>query len=80
MRFENHLGDDNGYDRQDFGAPNYSFLTHLHNGHTAPESDGQPHYGAYRFGPLGRHARGRVGAGRVGGPDVPRVPGRRRRA
>jgi FtsP/CotA-like multicopper oxidase with cupredoxin domain len=54
VRFENHLGDDNGYDRQDFGAPNYSLLTHLHNGHTAPESDGQPHYGAYRFGPLGR--------------------------
>ena len=23
--------------------PNYSFLTHLHNGHTAPESDGNPH-------------------------------------
>ena len=55
VRFENHLGDDNGYDRQDFGAPNYSFLTHLHNGHTAPESDGQPHYAAYRFGPMGRY-------------------------
>jgi FtsP/CotA-like multicopper oxidase with cupredoxin domain len=55
VRFENHL-DKNplNLDRQDFGAPNYSFLTHLHNGHTAPESDGQPHYGAYRFGPLGR--------------------------
>jgi FtsP/CotA-like multicopper oxidase with cupredoxin domain len=54
VRFENHLDKDNGYDRQDFGAPNYSFLTHLHNGHTAPESDGQPHYAAYRFGPMGR--------------------------
>jgi FtsP/CotA-like multicopper oxidase with cupredoxin domain len=54
VRFENHLGEANGYDRQDFGAPNYSLLTHLHNSHTAPESDGQPHYGAYRFGPLGR--------------------------
>ena len=24
--------------------PDFSFLTHLHNGHTAPESDGNPHY------------------------------------
>jgi FtsP/CotA-like multicopper oxidase with cupredoxin domain len=55
VRFENHLGESNGYDRQDFGAPNYSFLTHLHNGHTAPESDGQPHYASYRFGPMGRY-------------------------
>ena len=45
VRFENHL-DENpmGLDRQDFGAPDWSFLTHLHNGHTAPESDGNPHY------------------------------------
>jgi FtsP/CotA-like multicopper oxidase with cupredoxin domain len=45
VRFENHL-DENplGLDRQDFGAPDLSFLTHLHNGHTAPESDGNPHY------------------------------------
>src|SRR6478672_6914165 len=55
VRFENHLDKDNGYDRQDFGAPNYSLLTHLHNGHTAPESDGQPHYASYRFGPMGRY-------------------------
>src|SRR4051794_18747617 len=55
VRFENHLGNDNGYDRQDFGAPNYSFLTHLHNGHTAPESDGNPHYGHHRFSPFGRY-------------------------
>src|SRR4051794_14209706 len=54
VRFENHLDVSNGYDRQDFGAPNYSFLTHMHNGHTAPESDGNPHYTAYRFNPLGR--------------------------
>jgi FtsP/CotA-like multicopper oxidase with cupredoxin domain len=54
VRFENHLDKRNGYDRQDFGSPNYSFLTHLHNGHTAPESDGQPHYSYHRFGPLGR--------------------------
>src|SRR3954453_12950810 len=51
VRFENHL-DDNplGLDRQDFGSPDYSFLTHLHNAHTAPESDGNPHY-SMKYGP-----------------------------
>jgi Putative multicopper oxidases len=53
VRFENHL-DENplGLDRNDFGADNATFLTHLHNGHTAPESDGNPHYKpqAYRPG------------------------------
>jgi FtsP/CotA-like multicopper oxidase with cupredoxin domain len=53
VRFENHL-DENpmDLDRQDFGspAPYYSFLTHLHNGHTAPESDGNPHY-SMLYGP-----------------------------
>ena len=51
VRFENHL-DENplNLDRQDFGAPDWSFLTHLHNGHTAPESDGNPHY-TMRYGP-----------------------------
>src|SRR3954451_2952229 len=44
VRFNNQLQDDNGYDRQDFGTKDWSFLTHLHNGHTAPESDGNPHY------------------------------------
>jgi FtsP/CotA-like multicopper oxidase with cupredoxin domain len=55
VRFENHL-DENplNLDRQDFGSPDLSFLTHLHNGHTAPESDGQPHY-SMLFGP---HAQG----------------------
>jgi FtsP/CotA-like multicopper oxidase with cupredoxin domain len=45
VRFENDL-DQNPLcrDRQDFGAPDWAFLTHLHNGHTAPESDGQPHH------------------------------------
>ena len=53
VRFENHL-DENplNLDRQDFGAPDWSFLTHLHNGHTAPESDGNPHY-AMQYGPQG---------------------------
>jgi FtsP/CotA-like multicopper oxidase with cupredoxin domain len=55
VHFCNHLDENpDNLDRQDFGAPNYSFLTHLHNGHTAPESDGNPHYGAYRFGALNR--------------------------
>jgi FtsP/CotA-like multicopper oxidase with cupredoxin domain len=51
VRFENHL-DENplNLDRQDFGSPDFSFLTHLHNAHTAPESDGNPHY-AKLFGP-----------------------------
>jgi FtsP/CotA-like multicopper oxidase with cupredoxin domain len=45
VRFRNRL-DENplGLDRQDFGSPAWEFLTHLHNGHTAPESDGNPHY------------------------------------
>ncbi|GAA5023527.1 hypothetical protein GCM10023258_14930 [Terrabacter aeriphilus] len=45
VRFVNNLGENPyGLDRQDFGAPDHSFLTHLHNAHTAPESDGNPHY------------------------------------
>jgi FtsP/CotA-like multicopper oxidase with cupredoxin domain len=45
LRFENHL-DENplNLDRGDFGDPEYGFLTHLHNGHTAAESDGNPHH------------------------------------
>jgi FtsP/CotA-like multicopper oxidase with cupredoxin domain len=54
VRFANHLDVDNGFPRQDFGAPNFSFLTHLHNGHTAAESDGNPAHGFERFSPLGR--------------------------
>src|SRR4051812_44400690 len=54
VRFENHLDVDNGFDRQDFGSPNYSFITHLHNAHTASESDGNPAHGFERFSPLGR--------------------------
>jgi len=48
VRFENDLAANPlGLDRQDFGSPErdgLGFLTHLHNGHTAPESDGNPHY------------------------------------
>jgi FtsP/CotA-like multicopper oxidase with cupredoxin domain len=51
VRFDNHLHENpDNLDRQDFGAPDWSFLTHLHNGHTAPESDGNPHY-SMKWGP-----------------------------
>ena len=51
VRFVNKLDEDEkNLDRQDFGAPDYSFLTHLHNGHTAPESDGNPRY-SMNYGP-----------------------------
>ena len=51
VRFINKLDENpTNLDRQDFGAPDYSFLTHLHNAHTAPESDGQPHY-SMNYGP-----------------------------
>ena len=54
VRFENHLDENpDNLDRQDFGSPDWSFLTHLHNGHTAPESDGNPHY-SMRRGPKGK--------------------------
>ena len=51
VRFNNRLDENpQNLDRQDFGAPDWSALIHLHNGHTAPESDGNPHY-AMRYGP-----------------------------
>jgi FtsP/CotA-like multicopper oxidase with cupredoxin domain len=45
VRFENelHLNPLNR-DRNDFGSPEWLSLTHLHNAHTAPESDGNPLY------------------------------------
>lgn len=45
VRFVNklHLNPMN-MDRMDFGDPNLGFLTHLHNAHTACESDGNPHW------------------------------------
>lgn len=51
VRFENELGDDQGLDSQNFGAPDQAFLTHLHNGHTAPESDGNPNHKPCPYGP-----------------------------
>ncbi len=53
VRFENNLDfNPNSFDVGDFGAPGRQFLTHLHNGHTAPESDGNPHFkpGGYETG------------------------------
>jgi FtsP/CotA-like multicopper oxidase with cupredoxin domain len=45
LRFENDLDlNPQCLDRQNFGAPDWAFLTHLHNGHTAPESDGNPNH------------------------------------
>src|SRR3954453_5852069 len=49
VRFENNLDENpDNLDRQDFGSPDYSQLIHLHNAHTAPESDGNPHYSMTR--------------------------------
>ena len=45
VRFENDLDlNPQNLDRQDFGDPAWKILTHLHNAHTAPESDGNPFY------------------------------------
>jgi FtsP/CotA-like multicopper oxidase with cupredoxin domain len=51
IRFENQLGDDAGLDLQDFGDPERGFLTHLHNAHTACESDGNPNDTHHQFCP-----------------------------
>ena len=52
VRIENHLHENPlNLDRQDFGAPDLSFITHLHNGHTAPESDGNPHFKPFGYRP-----------------------------
>jgi len=52
VRFENEL-DRNPFslDRNDFGDPEFRFLTHLHNAHTAPESDGNPHFNEEGYHP-----------------------------
>jgi len=49
VRFDNRLAENPmNLDVQDFGAPDRSSLIHLHNAHTAPESDGNPHYSMTR--------------------------------
>jgi FtsP/CotA-like multicopper oxidase with cupredoxin domain len=56
IRFQNYLDNPvnplNNLERGDFGDPERRFLTHLHNGHTAPESDGNPNHweGGYHPG------------------------------
>jgi len=57
VRFENRL-DENpaNLPRQDFGSPDLMFLTHLHNAHTASESDGNPHFAVAGKG--GPHNKG----------------------
>ncbi len=75
VRFVNRL-DENpmNLDRQDFGAPDASFLTHLHNAHTAPESDGNPHYSMSE-----RPEVPRLRTGYVVRQPVPQLAGGRRR-
>jgi FtsP/CotA-like multicopper oxidase with cupredoxin domain len=51
IRFENQLDDDGGIDLQDYGDPERGFLTHLHNAHTACESDGNPNDIHHQFCP-----------------------------
>jgi FtsP/CotA-like multicopper oxidase with cupredoxin domain len=52
VRFDNHLHENPcNFDRQDFGDPGFGFLTHLHNGHTAPESDGNPNHAPEGYHP-----------------------------
>jgi FtsP/CotA-like multicopper oxidase with cupredoxin domain len=52
LRLENDLAfNDGGFDRVDFGSPEWGFLTHLHNGHTAAESDGNPNFRDHGYYP-----------------------------
>jgi FtsP/CotA-like multicopper oxidase with cupredoxin domain len=51
VRFENQLDQNpSNLNLSDFGSPDKGFLTHLHNGHTAPESDGNPNYRCHQVG------------------------------
>ena len=52
VRFENQLDlNPLNLDRGDFGDPELGFLTHLHNAHTACESDGNPHFRPHAYRP-----------------------------
>jgi len=51
IRFVNQLDQDAGMDLQDFGDPERGFLTHLHNAHTACESDGNPNDTHHQYCP-----------------------------
>src|SRR6185503_5912193 len=49
VKFENQLNPKLAHGN--FGSPNGGFLTHLHNAHTAPESDGNPHNRPHGYRP-----------------------------
>jgi FtsP/CotA-like multicopper oxidase with cupredoxin domain len=52
VRFVNRLNENPmNLDPGDFGDPERRFLTHLHNGHTAPESDGNPFFEFHGYEP-----------------------------
>ena len=51
LRLENQIHLDGGFDRGDFGSPEWGFLTHQHNGHTACESDGNPNHKPHGYLP-----------------------------
>jgi FtsP/CotA-like multicopper oxidase with cupredoxin domain len=52
LRIENRLDlNPRNLDRSDYGSPERGFLTHLHNGHTAAESDGNPHHNIHGYLP-----------------------------
>jgi FtsP/CotA-like multicopper oxidase with cupredoxin domain len=52
FRIENRMDlNPRNLDRGDYGSPARGFLTHLHNGHTAAESDGNPHHNIHGYLP-----------------------------
>lgn len=52
FRLENYLNlNPRNLERGDYGSPEQGFLTHLHNGHTAAESDGNPHHNIHGYLP-----------------------------
>jgi hypothetical protein len=52
VRFVNRLQDEDfGIDSSNVGSPCRQVLTHLHNGHTAPESDGNPNFREHGYFP-----------------------------
>jgi FtsP/CotA-like multicopper oxidase with cupredoxin domain len=52
VRFENELDlNPRNLSRNDFGSPEWKFLTHLHNAHTASESDGNPNHKPEAYSP-----------------------------
>ena len=77
VRFENQPGREPArtWTARTSGPRTARFLTHLHNGHTAPESDGNPHY-SMLYGPAAPRA---IEPGDVGRQPVPELAGGWRR-